>query len=80
MTDSHLKQENQLSTIGIGDTSENCFQTGLPEMENDSILTKGRKGNFEGADSIEFLFKQAEDMSKVVGVGLKWSKVVVTKQ
>ncbi len=80
VTDGHLKQENQLSTIGIGDTSKNCFQTGLPEMENDSIFTMGRKGKFEGADSIEFLFKQAEDMSKVVGVGLQWSKVVVTKQ
>jgi len=80
VTDGHLKQENQLSTIGIGDTSENCFQTLLPEMENDSIFTMGRKGKFEGADSIEFLFKQAEDMSKVVGVGLQWSKVVVTKQ
>jgi hypothetical protein len=80
VTDGHLKQENQLSTIGIDDTSENCFQTLLPEMENDSIFTMGRKGKFEGADSIEFLFKQAEDMSKVVGVGLEWSKVVVTKQ
>ncbi len=38
------------------------------------------KGKFEGADSKEFLLKQAEDMSKVVGVGLEWSKVVVTKQ
>jgi len=38
MTDGHLKQENQLSTIGIGDTSENCFQIGFPEMENDLIL------------------------------------------
>jgi len=80
VTDGHLEQENQLSTIGIGDTSKNCFQTGLPEMENDSIFTMGRKGKFEGADSIEFLFEQAEDMSKVVGVGLQWSKVVVTKQ
>ncbi|KAH8973328.1 hypothetical protein BDL97_01G040700 [Sphagnum fallax] len=80
VTDGHLKQENQLSTIGIGDTSENCFQTLLPEMENDSIFTMGRKGKFEGANSVEFLFEQAEDMSKVVGVGLQWSKVVVTKQ
>ncbi len=48
-------------------------------MENGSIFTMGRKGKFEGADSIEFL-KQAKDMSKVVGVGLQWSKVVVTKQ
>jgi hypothetical protein len=74
-TDGHPKQENQFSTIGISDTTENCFQTGLQE-----ILTMGRKGKFEGVDSIEFLFKQAEDMSKVVGVGLQWSKVVVTKQ
>jgi hypothetical protein len=49
-------------------------------MEKESILTMGRKGKFEGADSIEFLFKRAEDMSKVVGVGIEWSKVVVTKQ
>ncbi|KAH9574106.1 hypothetical protein CY35_01G038000 [Sphagnum magellanicum] len=74
-TDGHLKQENQFSTIGISDTTQNCFQTGHQE-----IHTLGRKGKFEGADSIEFLFKQAEDMSKVVGVGLQWSKVVVTKQ
>jgi hypothetical protein len=74
-TDGHLKQENQFSTIGISDTTQNCFPNGLHE-----ILTKGRKGKFEGADSIEFLFEQAEDMSKVVGVGLQWSKVVVTKQ
>ncbi len=74
-TDGHLKQENQFSTIGISDTTQNCFPNGLHE-----ILTKGRKGKFEGADSIEFLFEQAEDMSKVVGVGLHWSKVVVTKQ
>ncbi|CAK9228141.1 unnamed protein product [Sphagnum troendelagicum] len=50
LTDGHLKQKNQLSTIGIGDTSKNCFQTGLPEMENGSIFTMGRKGKFEGAD------------------------------
>jgi len=74
-TDGHLKQENQFSTIGISDTTENCFQTGLQE-----ILTTGRKGKFEGADSIEFLFEQTADMSKVVGVGLPWSKVVVTKE
>jgi hypothetical protein len=74
-TDGHLKQENQFSTIGKSDTTENYFQTGLQE-----ILIKGRKGKFEGVDSIEFLFRQAEDMSKVVGVGLPCSKVVVTKQ
>jgi hypothetical protein len=74
-TDGDSKQENQFSTIGISDTTQSGFQPGLQE-----ILTKGRKGKFEGADLIEFLFKQAEDMSKVVGVGLSWSKVVVTKQ
>jgi len=74
-TNGHLKQENQFSTIGISDTTENCFQTGLQE-----ILAMGRKGKFQGVDSIEFLFKEAVDMSKVVGVGLPWSKVVVTKQ
>jgi hypothetical protein len=78
--DGHLKQESKLSTVGIGDRPENCFQTGLAETENESILYIGKKGKFEGADSIEFIFKQAEDMSKVVGVGLQWSKVVVTKQ
>jgi hypothetical protein len=35
----------------------------------------GRKGTFEGADAVELLFKHAEDMSKVVGVGLERSKV-----
>jgi hypothetical protein len=59
-TDGHLKQENPFSiigenlfsTIGISDTTENCFQTGLQE-----ILIKGKKGNFEGVNSIEFLFE-----------------------
>ncbi len=73
-TNGHPKQENQFSTIGISDITQNCFQTGFQE-----ILTMGRKGKFEVVDSIEFFFKQAEDMSKVVGVGL-WSMVVVTKQ
>jgi len=59
------------------DTSENSFQIGLP---HDSILIMGRKGTSEGADVIEFLFEKVEDMSKVVGVGLQRSKVVVTKQ
>jgi hypothetical protein len=73
-TDGDSKQENQFSTIGISDTTQSGFQ-----LEPQKILTKGRKGKFEGVDSIEFLFKQAEDMSKVVGVGLSWSKLVVTK-
>jgi hypothetical protein len=73
-TNGDSKQENQFSTIGISDTTQSGFQ-----LEPQKILTKGRKGKFEGVDSIEFLFKQAEDMSKVVGVGLSWSKLVVTK-
>ncbi|CAM6071362.1 unnamed protein product [Sphagnum tenellum] len=87
-SDGHLKQENQFSTIGIRDhTTQNCFRTGFQDTTQNcfqtgfqEILIRGRKGKFEGADSIEFLFTQAEDMSKVVGVGLQWSKVVVTKQ
>jgi hypothetical protein len=59
------KQENQFSTIGISDTTQNDLHHELQE-----IFTMGRKGKFEGAYSIKFLFKQVEDMSKVVGVGL----------
>jgi len=79
-SDDYVQQQKQLSTVEASDTSENCFQIGLPQLENDSILIVGRKGTFEGADAIEFLFEQVEDMSKVVGVGLQRSKVVVTKQ
>jgi hypothetical protein len=46
--DGHLKQENQLSTIGIGGTSENWFQTGIPKMENNSILTWEERENLKG--------------------------------
>jgi hypothetical protein len=78
--DDYFQQQKQSSTVEAGDTSENCFQIGLPQLENDSILIVGRKGTYEGADAIEFLFEQVEDMSKVVGVGLQRSKVVVTEQ
>ncbi len=40
----------------------------------------GRKGTFEGANAIEFLFEQVENMSKVVGVGIQRSKVMVIEQ
>ncbi|CAM6034529.1 unnamed protein product, partial [Sphagnum compactum] len=79
-SDDYVQQQKQSSTVEASDTSENCFQIGLPQLENDSILIVGRKGTFEGADAIEFLFGQVEDMSKVVGVGLQRSKVVVTEQ
>jgi len=79
-SDDYAQQQKQSSTIEVGDTSKNSFQIGLPQLENDSILIMGRKETFEGVDSIEFLFEQVEDMSKVVGVGLQRSKVVVTKQ
>ncbi|CAK9205179.1 unnamed protein product, partial [Sphagnum troendelagicum] len=79
-SDDYVQQQKQSSMVEASDTSENCFQIGLPQLENDSILIVGRKGTFEGADAIEILFEQVEDMSKVVGVGLQKSKVVVTEQ
>jgi hypothetical protein len=79
-SDDYFRQQKQSSMVEASDTSENCFQIGLRQLENDSILIMGRKGTFEGADAIEFLFEQVEDMSKVVGVGLQRSKVVVTEK
>jgi hypothetical protein len=43
-----------------------------------SIVCVGGKA-MEG-DSGEFLFMDVGDMAKVVGVGLDWAKVVVTKE
>ncbi len=79
-SDDYVQQQKQSSTVEASDTSKKSFQIGLPQLENDSILIVGRKGTFEGVDAIEFLFEQVEDMSKVVGVGLQRSKVVVTQQ
>ncbi len=76
----YVQQQKQLSTVQGSDASKNSSQIQLPQLENDSILFVGRKGTFEGADAIEFLFEDAEDMSKVVGIGLQRSKVVVTEQ
>jgi hypothetical protein len=43
-----------------------------------SIVVVGGK-TIEG-DSMEFLFMHVRDMAKVVGVGLEWAKVAVTKE
>jgi hypothetical protein len=43
-----------------------------------SIVCVGGKA-MEG-DSGEFLFMDVGDMAKIVGVGLNWAKVVVTKE
>ncbi|KAH8955127.1 hypothetical protein BDL97_08G118600 [Sphagnum fallax] len=48
----------------------------LPTMRS-SITVASRK-NSEG--NVELLFEDAENMTEVVGVGLKWAKVVVTKE
>jgi hypothetical protein len=40
-------------------------------------MVAGRKNN-EG--NVELLFENAENMSQVVGVGLEWAKVVITKK
>jgi len=79
-SDDYVQQQKQLSTVKGSEASKDRSQIELPQLENDSILFVGRKGTFEGADAIEFLFEDAEDMSKVVGIGLERSKVVVTEQ
>ncbi|CAK9277910.1 unnamed protein product [Sphagnum jensenii] len=49
----------------------------LPTMSSSSTMVAGRKNN-EG--NVELLFENAEIMSQVVGVGLEWAKVVITKK
>jgi hypothetical protein len=49
----------------------------LPTTSSSSTLVAGRK-NSEG--NVELLFENAEIMSQVVGVGLEWAKVVITKK
>jgi len=49
----------------------------LPTMRRSSVMVASRK-NSEG--NVELLFKDAENMTQVVGVGLEWAKVVVTKE
>jgi len=78
-SDDYVQQQKKSLMVEARDTLKNSFQIGLPQLENDAILIVGRKGTFEGADAIEFNFEQVENMSKVVGVGLERSKVVVTE-
>jgi len=49
----------------------------LPTMRRSSIMVASRKNN-EG--NVELFFKDAENMTEVVGVGLEWAKVVLTKE
>jgi hypothetical protein len=48
----------------------------LPTTSSSSTMVAGRKIN-EG--NVGLLFKDAENMTQVVGVGFEWAKVVVTK-
>jgi hypothetical protein len=49
----------------------------LPTTSSSSTMVARRKNN-EG--NVELLFENAENMSQVVGVGLEWAKVVITKK
>jgi hypothetical protein len=49
----------------------------LPSVRG-SIMVAGRKDN-EG-NLVELLFRDAENMAEVVGIGIDWAKVVVTKE
>jgi hypothetical protein len=49
----------------------------LPTLRRSSIMVASRK-NSEG--NVELLFKVAENITQVGGVGLEWAKVVVTKE
>ncbi|CAM6033569.1 unnamed protein product [Sphagnum compactum] len=49
----------------------------LPTTSSSSTMYARRKNN-EG--NVELLFENAENMSQVVGVGLEWAKVVITKK
>jgi len=65
----HIKSPKDLQSLSLA----------LKEiLGKTSILCVGGKAK-EG-DSVEFLFMHAGDMAKVVGVGLDWAKVVVTKE
>ncbi|CAN5975597.1 unnamed protein product, partial [Sphagnum jensenii] len=49
----------------------------LPTTSSSSTMVARRKNN-EG--NVELLFENAENMCEVVGVGLEWAKVVITKK
>jgi ribosomal protein L11 methylase PrmA len=68
------------NTTNSTTTFDSSIVVGLSSMENDIIHIVGRKKTFERANVIEILFKQVEDMSKVVKVCLKLSTIVVTEQ
>jgi hypothetical protein len=68
------EQQKLLPSTGINETLQNR----LLELEGASILIVGRK-DMQG-DFVEFQFLSPESMARVVGVGLQWSRVVVTRQ
>ncbi len=68
------EQQKLLPSTGINETVQNR----LLELERASILIVGRK-DIQG-DFVEFQFLSPESMARVVGVGLQWSRVVVTRQ
>jgi hypothetical protein len=68
------EQQKLLPSTGINETLQNR----LLELEGASILIVGRK-DMQG-DFVEFQFLSPESMARVVGVGLQWSRVVVTGQ
>jgi hypothetical protein len=49
----------------------------LPTTSSNSTMVASRK-SFAG--NVELLFKNAENMAQVVGVGLEWAKVVITEK
>jgi len=52
----------------------------LPDSQNGGNLIKVVGRQNKTADAYEFLFESAKCMSKVVGVGLEWAKVVVSME
>jgi len=65
--DRHIKSPKDLQSLPIKKV-----------LGKTSIACVG--GKAMEADSVEFLFMNAGDMAKVVGIGLDWAKVVVTKE
>jgi hypothetical protein len=67
------EQQKLLPSTGINETLQNR----LLELERVPISIVGRK-DIQG-DFVEFQFLSPESMARVVGVGLQWSRVVVTR-
>jgi hypothetical protein len=74
------KLDVMIRTIDVHIMSPNDLQYLVPKkvLGKTSIVCVGGKA-MEG-DLGEFLFMHVGDMAKVVGVGLNWAKVVVTKE